>query len=102
MIPWGKIVNVEKISEELRDVGITGKLDDTGFIRHPRSESDDQHGLTSVEQQDLAQVVLAHDPTPKPTKSQLFLIEWQQPATTALRRNEIIEEVLKHFVEAGL
>lgn len=66
MIRWGKTVNVERMAEELRARGITGLMDENGFLRHPRSEDPAVHGLTVEEQQALAQVVATHDPTPRP------------------------------------
>lgn len=68
MIPWGRGVNVEKVAEELRERGITGRMDAGGYQRHPRSQDPADHGLTAEEQQALAQVVAAHDPTPLPQR----------------------------------
>lgn len=70
MIRWGKNVNIETIAEELREVGITGRMDADGYLRHPRSADPADHGLTVEEQQTLAQVIAAHDPTPRPNKQQ--------------------------------
>ncbi len=63
MIPWGKRVNIPKIAEELRAVGITGRMNEEGYLAHPHGRD-----LTPQERQALQAVVAAHDPTPPPDK----------------------------------
>lgn len=71
MIPWGKPVAVEQLAAELRVAGITGKMSTEGYLRHPRSPQEGEHGLTPAEQQTFTAVVAAHRPMP-------VVSRWQQ------------------------
>lgn len=96
MIPWGKSVNLEKIARELAAGGITGRMNDQGFMRHPRSQHEDDHGLTPQEQAALAKVVTDHDPAPvkSPWQRHLEKIDtYTLPEIRSLLR-EMLEERL--------